>query len=98
MRVVGVKTLEEFCARHADVRNKANAWKCEAEEANWQTSQDIKERYPPASFLSGNQVVFNLKGNDYRLLAKIDYRRQIVLIKGIWTHSEYDKWLKRRER
>ncbi len=98
MKVIGIRILERFCSRHADVRSPVNAWRCEAEEANWQTSQDIKERYSTASFLSSNQVVFNLKGNDYRLLVKVYYKQQIVLIKGIWTHSEYDKWLKRRER
>ncbi len=98
MRVIGIRILERFCSRHADVRKPVNAWRCDAEEANWQTSKDIKERYQPESFLSGNHVVFNIKGNDYRLLVKVDYRRQIVLVKGIWTHSEYNKWLKRRER
>ncbi|GAX62047.1 hypothetical protein SCALIN_C28_0249 [Candidatus Scalindua japonica] len=64
----------------------------EAEEADWKCSQDIKQRYASASFLADNIVVFNIKGNDYRIVAKINYPSKSVLIKRIGTHSEYSKW------
>jgi mRNA interferase HigB len=92
MNVIGKKILSEFSARHADVRERLSAWLNEAEEANWKRSQDIKQRYASASFLADNIVVFNIKGNDYRLVAKIDYKNQIVLIKKIGTHAEYSRW------
>lgn len=92
MNVIGKKILSEFSARHADVRERLNAWLNEAEEANWKRSQDIKQRYASASFLADNIVVFNIKGNDYRLVVKIDYKNQIVLIKKIGTHAEYSRW------
>ena len=92
MKVIGLKILDEFCARHAGVRTPVNAWRSESEKAKWDTPQDIKDRYPSASILSDNRVVFNLKGNDYRLLVKVDYKRSIVLIKEIGTHADYDNW------
>ncbi len=92
MNVIGTKILSEFSGRHADVRGQLSAWLYEAEEANWKRSQDIKQRYASASFLADNIVVFNIKGNDYRLVVKIDYKNQIVLIKKIGTHAEYSRW------
>jgi mRNA interferase HigB len=92
MKVVGQKILSRFAQQHADVRIQVNAWLAEALEAGWSTPADIKRRYPSASFLADDQVVFNLKGNNYRLLVKINYGRSIVLIKRIGTHAEYDRW------
>lgn len=84
--------LFEFGRSHADVTLQLSAWLAEAEDAEWTAPNDIKSRYESASFLSDNRVVFNIKGNRYRMEAKIDYKRQIVLVKRIGTHSEYDKW------
>lgn len=92
MNVAGKKTLSEFSNHHSDARGQLSAWLKEAEEADWKRSQDIKQRYASASFLADNIVVFNIKGNDYRLVAKIDYRNQKVLIKKIGTHAEYSRW------
>ena len=92
MKVVGRQTIATFCNSHADLRSQIDAWLAEAEEANWQMPQDIKRRYPSASFLRDNRVVFNLKGNAYRLDTKIAYQQQVVLIKRIGTHAEYSKW------
>jgi len=92
MRVLGKKKLVEFAQRHGDVRSQIDAWVCEAEEAEWRTPSDIKKRYASASFLARNRVVFNLKGNTYRLDAKIAYQTQIVVVKRVGTHAEYDNW------
>jgi mRNA interferase HigB len=92
MKVVGRKSLEDFVERHSDVRSQADAWLCEAEEAEWQSPQDIKARYAHASFLSDGRVIFNLKGNKYRLETKVTYATRIVLIVRIGTHAEYSKW------
>ena len=63
----------------------------DAKKAEWKTPDDIKKVYSSASFLEDNRVVFNIKGNDYRLIVHIDYLRKIVRVKFIGTHSEYDK-------
>ena len=60
-------------------------------DSKWQTPSDIKRLYPSASFLSENRVVFNIKGNSYRLIIKINYKYQVVWVRFIGTHAEYDK-------
>ena len=92
MKVVGKKALEDFKRRHADVRSHVDAWVCEVEDAQWQSSRDIKAKYATASFLGDNRVVFNLKGNSYRLDVKVSYENQVVLVKRIGTHAQYDNW------
>ena len=92
MKVVGRNVLEEFGGRHADVVSQVKAWLCETEEAEWRSPRDLKMRFPHASILSGNRVIFNLKGNRYRVEAKIDYTMKVVLIKRMGTHAEYSKW------
>ena len=67
------------------------SWYYEASAAEWQTPQNIKDRYRSASFLENNVVIFNIKGNKYRLVTKISYKRKTVFIKWIGTHAEYDK-------
>ena len=67
---------------------------CEVDEvkkAQWKTPQDIKDKYRSADFLSNNRVVFNIKGNDYRLIVAVAYRFQAVYIRSVGTHAEYDK-------
>jgi len=65
------------------------AWHDEALKTTWSTPQDIKNQYGSASFVGGNRVVFNIKGNDYRLIASISYRIGAVYIKFVGTHAEY---------
>lgn len=92
MKVVGLQNLDDLTRRHSDVRSQADAWLCEVMEALWQGPQDIKARYAHASFLSDNRVIFNLKGNDYRLEVKVNYANQIIFILRAGTHAEYSKW------
>ncbi len=92
MRVIGKKILEEFKRPHADVRSQIDEWICEVEEAQWQSPHDIKAKYVTASFLADRRVVFNLKGNSYRLDVKVSYENQVVLVKRIGTHAQYDNW------
>jgi mRNA interferase HigB len=93
MRLVGRLKLTEFARCHADARSWLYAWVAETEEAAWRTPQDIKDRYRSASFLSDNTVVFNVKGNRYRLVCKIAYKAQVVTVTWIGTHAEYSKVL-----
>ncbi len=92
MKVVRKRTLENFKRRHADARSQVDAWICEVEEAEWESPNDIKAKYVTASFLADNRVVFNLKGNNYRLDVKVNYTTKVVFVKRIGTHADYDNW------
>ena len=92
MKVVGKGILDDFKRRHADARSQVDAWLAEVEDAKWGSPNDIKARFKSASFLPSNRVVFNLKGNTYRLDVKVTYKTKVVLIKRVGTHAEYDKW------
>jgi len=92
MKVVGIKLLEEFGRKHADIRKQLDAWLAEVKDAQWKTPQNIKTRYVNASFISEDRVIFNIKGNDYRLESKVNFKNQVVLVKRIGTHEEYNRW------
>jgi len=90
MNVISKKTLVEFYTKHPQAKTHLEAWHAEAKKAMWESPQEIKNDYKSASFLRDNRVVFNIKGNNYRLIVHIDYKRHIVRIKFIGTHKEYD--------
>jgi len=92
MRLVGKELLAQFAEQHADIRGPLTAWIFEVEEANWTSPADIKARYPSASFLADNTVIFNIKGSTYRIETKVSYEITVVLVKRIGTHAEYSKW------
>ena len=92
MKVLGLAILHEFCESHVDCVAQILAWIAEAKEAEWTTPNDIRVRYANASFLPDNRVIFNIKGNSYRLDTKINYERQVVIVKRIGTHADYNKW------
>jgi mRNA interferase HigB len=92
MRLVGKELLHEFEQRHTDIKAPLRAWIDEVEEADWRGPADIKARYPSASFLSENRVIFNIKGNKYRIETKVSYEINVVLARRIGTHAEYSKW------
>lgn len=91
MRVIAVATLRRFWARHPDAEQPLRAWLDEARNARWLSPKDIKVRYSSASFIGGHRVVFNIKGNDYRLVIAVAYRFQAVYIKFVGTHASYDR-------
>ena len=90
MRVISARHIRDFYGRQPDAAPALKSWMQEARSASWASPQDIKRRYANASFLKGNRVVFNLKGNDYRLVVAVAYRFASVYIKFIGTHSEYN--------
>jgi mRNA interferase HigB len=92
MRLVGKELLAEFALQHAEIRASLDAWICEVEDANWGGPADIKARYPSASILSDSRAAFNIKGNKFRIEAKVSFEIKVVLVKQIGTHSEYSKW------
>lgn len=91
MRIISKKILREFWEIHADSEQSLKSWYSEAEKANWTNPNQLKEKYPSASILENNRVCFNIKGNHYRLIVRINFDYQMVWIRFIGTHSEYDK-------
>jgi mRNA interferase HigB len=97
VRIIARNTLARFVQKstghkdHRAVKAALDAWFHEAKRAEWKNSIDVKERYPSASIVGAERVVFNIKGNDYRLVTAIDYRRGIVFIKWLGAHKDYDK-------
>ncbi|MFZ8990734.1 MAG: type II toxin-antitoxin system HigB family toxin [Pseudohongiellaceae bacterium] len=93
MRIISRRTLREFWQQpgRRDAEGPLKAWFAEAAAASWQSPADIKRRYQHASFLKNNQVVFNIGGNKYRLVVGVDYDRQVIFIKFIDNHTEYDR-------
>ena len=83
--------MRAFAARHPDAESSLQAWFHEARQAHWDTMVDIKQRYGSASILKGNRVVFNICGNKYRLVVKINYHAEIVYVRFVGTHVDYDR-------
>ncbi len=91
MRVIAKSALRKFWAKHPDAEQPLRAWHAEAKSAAWKSPADIKNKYRSASILHGRRVVFNIGGNKYRLIVKINYSYQIVYIRFLGTHREYDR-------
>lgn len=91
VRIVSKKTLKDYYNKHKETKSQLEAWYYEAKNSNWNNPVEIKEKFRTASIIGDNKVVFNIKGNKYRLVTKINYRMKTVYIKFIGTHKEYDK-------
>lgn len=91
MRVIAKKILRHFWAIHNDCEQQLKSWFQEASKAEWKNPNEIKNEYLNASILNNNRVVFNIKGNNYRLIVKINFDYQMIWIRFIGTHAEYDK-------
>ena len=91
VRIIAKKILREFWEKHSDCEQQLKAWYKEAYKAEWKNPNEIKLEYPSASILNDNRICFNIKGNNYRLIVRINYDYQIVWIRFIGTHSDYDK-------
>lgn len=91
MWVVKRKTLREFWERYPDAERPLDAWHKDAEKANWDSPDRVRHDYPTARIIANDQMVFNIKGNTYRLVVHIRYRYHMVFIRFIGTHAEYDR-------
>lgn len=96
MRVAGRDRLDAFCRKHGDARAWIENWLADVEPVSWATPQDLRDRYASASFLPGGVVVFNVKGNTYRLEVDVAYRTGVISVRWIGTHRAYDERNKRR--
>lgn len=91
VRVIAKSTLRDFWMIHKDFEEQLKSWFDEAEKSNWISPHEIKIEYPTASILSGNRIVFNIKGNSNRLIVKVNYKYGIIWIRFIGTHGDYYK-------
>jgi mRNA interferase HigB len=91
MRIIAKGPLRDFWEACPDAEEPLMAWYREVEKADWSSPAEVKEKYRNASIVGDNRVVFNIKGNDYRLVVRINYRYRVVYIRFIGSHAEYDK-------
>jgi mRNA interferase HigB len=90
MHLISIRNLRVDTARYPDVKKQVNDWYTAVSKANWNNLEDVRQIYRDAEAV-GNFTVFNVKGNDYRLIVGIDYENQAVYYKYFLTHAEYDK-------
>ncbi len=90
MRIIAKRTLREFWNLHKDSKQPLIVWYNEAKKSAWKNFNDVKSFSKSASVIGNDRVVFNIKGNDYRLVVKIDFLWQVIFIKFIGTHKQYD--------
>ena len=91
MRIIAKSVLHEFWTKHPDAEEALQAWYDETERSVWRSPRQIKQLYGSASILPNNRVVFNIRGNHYRLVVHIHYNTQIVYIRFVGTHVAYDQ-------
>lgn len=90
-RIFSKSTLREFWETYADSEQYLKTWYDTAMNSDWKTPNDVKQTYANASILKNNRIVFNIKGNSYRLVVKFNFEKQWLFIRFIGTHAEYDK-------
>ena len=90
MRIIAVSTLREFWKKYPDALEPLSAWIAVVSRAQWSQPADVKAQYQNASILKNRRAVFNIKGNDYRLIVAVAYQLGIVYIKFVGTHKQYD--------
>jgi len=93
MRIISKKTLRDFYeqSNYTDSKSALDSWHYEVLKTMWDNPNEIKTQYKSASIVGNNKVIFNICGNKYRLIVKINYIAKIVFIKFIGTHKQYDK-------
>lgn len=91
MRIIAKSRLRAFWIRHSDAEEPLLAWYREVKAEDWDSPANVKAKYRNASIVAGNRVVFNIKGNDYRLVVKINYPHRVIYIRFVGTHVQYDR-------
>tara|TARA_R110000751_G_C13694567_1_gene472729 strand:- start:585 stop:887 length:303 start_codon:yes stop_codon:yes gene_type:complete len=91
LRVIAKRTLRDFWTNHADCEQQLTAWYRETEKSEFKNLNELKIEYPSASILTDNRIIFNIKGNRYRLIVKFNFEYQICWIRFVGTNAEYDK-------
>jgi len=93
MRIIKVKTIYDYCRQpeYKNAEKQLQAWISEVKFTDWDSASELKLKYRNASIINNKRVVFNIKGNEYRLIVDIEYKLKIVFIVWFGTHTEYDK-------
>ncbi len=94
MRIIAKRTLREFLERdpaYLDCKGPLEAWHALVAQASWKTPTEVKAQFRHASLLKGNRVVFNIAGNKYRLVVKVNYPYGVVYVRFVGTHAQYDQ-------
>lgn len=91
MRIFNRSAILSYARLHADAQNDLLSWYAIAEKAHWHNPQDVKTKFPNASIIGNNRVVFNIKGNNYRLIVSFNYQHGACYIKFFGSHAQYDK-------
>ncbi len=91
MRVIALSTLRECWQKHPDAEVSLRTWYAIARRALWRRPAEVKAAYRSASFAANNRVIFNIKGNDYRLVVAVHYNRGLMFVRFVGTHREYDR-------
>jgi len=91
VRVMTRKAINDYCNTYKETSTQLQAWYHEVKNAQWNNPQDVRARYSNASIIKGNRIVFNIKGNKYRLVTKVNYQMNVVYIRFFGTHNEYTK-------
>lgn len=91
MRIIALRPLRDFWSRHPDAEIPLRSWYAAASRAAWRSPVEVKAAYRNASFIANNRIVFNVKGNDYRLVVAVHCNRGLMFIRFVGTHRDYDK-------
>jgi len=91
MRIIALRALREFWHEHPDAQVPLRAWYALASRARWRSPAEVKAAYGNASIVANNRIVFNVKGNDYRLVVAVHYNRGLMFIRFVGTHRDYDR-------
>lgn len=91
MRIIAKRTLREFWNRHPEAEGPLKSWYFSVKAANWNTPREALVEFPSVRTIGASHLIFNIKGNKYRLIVRVNYAHQIMLIRFIGTHAEYDR-------
>ena len=91
MRILAKKILREFWDQYPSTEEQLKSWFQETSKCNWTNPNYVKDEFPNARLIPNNRVIFNIKGSQYRLIVRVNYKYQMVYVRFIGTHEEYDK-------
>jgi len=91
LRILAKKILREYWEKHSAIEEQLKSWYQETSKSNWLNPNYVKDEFPNARLISNNRVIFNIKGNQYRLIVRVNYKYQMVYVRFIGSHEEYDK-------
>ena len=91
MLVIGTHILDDAMRKHSSASRQIRSWLSEVESAQWSDPHILREQYPSASIIGNNRAVFNIRGNNFRLVTQVNYERGVVRVRFFGTHAEYDR-------